>query len=169
MSHSGRKLPRLQNYAGKGSLLHLFGEATGLQKFTLKMLRKAAEGYIQSSSELQKDKHLNYHSSTVGKKVYDKMNGARRNVFLTNLGKQDFSYSLRGASKVGADLEKERRAREESQKKKLTAKAVKYLDDQKKIQPWDLRPSSVNDKEILLLKSVFGNGSQGIYSIISLI
>ena len=162
VSHSGAKLPRLQNYDGKGSLLHLFGKATGIQKFSLKMLRKSAEGYIQSSSELQQyTKDLNSHSASVGKKVYDKIGGARRNVFLVNRNKQDVSSTLRGAGDVSEDLKKGRREREEIQKKQMIDKAEKYFEDQKKIQPWDLRPSSVNDKDIKLLISVFGNETQG--------
>ena len=163
VSHSGAKLPRLQNYDGKGSLLHLFGKATEIQKFSLKMLRKSCEGYIQSSSELQRStKELNSHSVSVGKKTYDKMGGARRNVLLVNLDKQDAGSSLNGASDVSESQKKERNDRDEIQKKKLVEKAEKYFEDLKKIQPWDLRPTCVTDEEINLLKSVFGNESQGI-------
>ena len=126
------------------------------------MLRKSAEGYIQSSSELQQyTKDLNSHSSSVGKKVYDKIGGARRNVFLVNRNKQDVCSTLRGAGDVSTNQRKERMDRDEIQKKKLVEKAEKFFEDQKKIQPGDLRPTSVNEQDINLLKSVFGNGSQG--------
>ena len=160
----GSKLPKLQNYPGKGSLLNVFGTVVEIDQFNLKMLRKMVEGHIQSSSELQQDtKGLNSHSSQVAKKVYDQMVGPRRNVLLTNLSKQDGITSMSGESEISDALKKEREEREANLKKKLIEKAERYLADLKKIQPWDERPSAINQDEVFLLKSIFGNEANGMH------
>ena len=122
------------------------------------MLRKGVEGVIQggSSDLAAATKDLNSHSGRVARAIYDKMRGARRNVFLTNLGKQSQGCSeLRHDKEAsGAQLEK-RKAREDEEKEQLLLKARSYLAELSKIEPWDERPTAINKKDIEFLRTIF--------------
>ena len=157
LSASGKIVPQFQNYPGNGSLLYQFGCVTGLEGFTFKMLRKGAEGVIQSSAGLAaRTKELNSHNPRLGREVYDKMSGARRNVFLSNLGKQSQGCSkLRHDKEVGDAKMEQRRARDQVEKEQLLQKARSYLADLSKKEPWDERPTAINAEDVQFLKTIF--------------
>lgn len=163
---NGKQISKFQNYPGKGSLLYQFGCVTGLENFCFKMLRKSMEGTIQSSDTLSNStKDLNSHSQAVARKVYDKMKGARRNVFLTNLNKQQ-GRKLRDEKPIeNYDMEK-RNERNKKEAEELKHKAQTFLAELKKQEPWDERPTAVNQEDERLLKSVFSKDMIGKFHFI---
>ena len=157
VSHSGKKLPKLQNYNGSGSLLFQFGQTCGIEKFTFKMFRKNMEGVIQSSSTLKLNtKELNSHSQKVGQQVYDQLKGSRRNVFLTNLSKQEGGCNLlRNDEKLKETDVVRRELREKTMKDELVSKAKTFLSELKNKAPPDLRPTAVKAEDIEFLQTIF--------------
>ena len=163
VNHSGKKLPKLQNYPGSGSLLYQFGLVVGIDKFCFKMFRKKAEGVIQGSASLAKTvKDLNSHSQKVGEKVYDQRKGARRNVFLTNLSKKEGGCSsLRKDTKLDESEKKRREDRDKSVKDDLLRKAKQFLEDLSKKERPDFRPTAIQEHEVETLKTLFDQEARG--------
>lgn len=152
----GEKLPRMQNYPAQNNILYTFGLVTGIEKFCLKMLRKQSEGVIQSSSSLKAStKDLNSHSNKVAEESYDQMRGARRNIFLTNLGKDEGCLTLRKDKPLEDSEVKKRADRDQKQQAMMIKKAETYLEEMKSKQPWDLRPNSLQEKDVAFLKTIF--------------
>ena len=74
------------------------------------MFRNKAAGTIQSSANLaQKAKDFNSHSQAVDKTVYDKLRGARRTVFVTNMSKKEGGCSTLRKDKPKDELELKKR------------------------------------------------------------
>ena len=163
VNHSNKKLPKLQNYPGSGSLLYQFGLVVGIEKFTFKMLRKKAEGVIQGSASLAKTvKDLNCHSQKVGEQVYDQRRGARRTVFLTNLGKKEGGCSsLRKDKELDESEKKKREDRDQTVKKDLVKKAKQFLEDLAKKERPDFRPTAVKESEVEILNTLFNREALG--------
>ena len=154
--HNGDKIPKFQNYPGKGSLLYQFGCVSGLDNFCFKMLRKGVEGVIQSSDTLSKStKQINSHSQAVAQKVYDQMRGSRRNVFLTNLNKKEGFNTLRNDEEIESSEIEKRKDRDTQDKEDLLQKARSFLADLKRQEPWDERPTAINDDDVRLLRTIF--------------
>ena len=151
-----KQLPVLRNYPSSTSLLYQFGLVTGVKNFSLKMLRKGAEGHIQNSASLAVNtKALNSHSQKVGAKVYDQMNASRRNLFITNLGKKDGVMNLRVGDKTEDAELKKREERDNDEKNQLVLKAEQYLIELKNQEPWDERPSSIKNEDVEFLRKIF--------------
>ena len=163
VNHSNKKLPKLQNYPGTGSLLYQFGLVVGIEKFTFKMLRKKAEGVIQGSASLAKTvKDLNCHSQKVGEQVYDQRRGARRTVFVTSYGKKEGGCSsLRKDKELDESEKKKREDRTQSVKKDLVRKAKQFLEDLAKKERPDFRPTAVKESEVETLKTLFNREALG--------
>lgn len=162
MRSDGKQISKFQNHPGKDSLLNQFGCVTGLDGFCFKMLRKSMEGTIQSSGSLaQATKDLNSHSQGVARKVYDKMKGSRRNVFLTNLNKHEGRKFDKPIENSEMDKRKERDRNEADE---LKQKAQKFMSEYKKQQePWDERPTAIKEDDEKLLKSVFSKEMLGMF------
>ena len=171
VNSSGAQLPRLQNYPGAGSLLHQFGCVTGIENFCFKMFRKSAEGVIQNSETLSVvSKDLNAHSQSVGKKVYDQMGNSRRTLFITNLSKKEGCMTLRNNDVTEDSDLKRREERDKKLKDQAIEKAKLFLEDLRKIEPWDERPTSISDQDVTFLRGVFpnkmlGKGSLAFFSL----
>ena len=164
VNSSGMKLPRLQNYPGKGSILYNFGLVTGLENFCLKMLRKASESVIQSSEDLSSNtKDLNSHSKRVGQESYDRMRGSRRIVYLTNLSKDEGCPTLRMDKPVDETQQKKREERDKKNKDLMIKKAEEYLMKMKNVEPWDLRPGALKEEDVQFLKTIFTPEMLGKY------
>ncbi len=167
VNSSGAQLPRLQNYPGAGSLLHQFGCVTGIDNFCFKMFRKSAEGVIQNSESLSVvSKDLNAHSQSVGKKVYDQMGASRRTLFITNLSKKNGCMTLRNNDVTEDSDLKRREERDKKLKDQAIEKAKLFLEDLRKIAPWDERPTSISDQDVTFLRAVFPNKMFGKGSLV---
>lgn len=120
------------------------------------------EGTIQSSGSLaQATKDLNSHTQGVARKVYDKMKGSRRNVFLTNLNKHEGRKFDKPIENSEMDKRKERDRNEADE---LKQKAQKFMSEYKKQQePWDERPTAIKEDDEKLLKSVFSKEMLGMF------
>ena len=164
VNHAGKKIPKLQNYPASGSLLYQFGLVTKIDNFCFKMFRNKAAGTIQSSANLaQKAKDFNSHSQTVDKTVYDKLRGARRTVFVTNMSKKEGGCSTLRKDKPKDELElKKREERDRAQKDELVKDAEKFLSDIKKLKPQDFRPTAIKDADLKFLKTIFDNKALGM-------
>ena len=154
-NYQGKKLTKLLNYKGEGSLLRKFGEVTKIENFTLKKLRNALEGRIQMKDSLKENvKHINFHSLEVGQCVYDKMTSAHRSLINNNINKEDGAKKVLPDEEVTEDQSAKRAKLDAEQQEKLLEHAKKFIKRDKELLHKDFRENGLDDDKIQMMKMI---------------